>query len=153
MQVRWYWLLDFTKNMSCLIMTWAFSYKALDYKVRSARMDYGPSYLGPLPVTSWTSPTFWTRSHRPPSCDLSYSIIRWEISQLFFIDLGTLCALPVKYIPNTLLWFQQSLNAIEKPYSLQQSALVGDHNGRQILGLYHFVSEEFDYNIATYISS
>ena len=77
----------------------------------------------------------------------------YKISQLFFIDLGTLCALPVKYIPNTLLWFQQSLNAIEKPYSLQQSALVGDHNGRQILGLYHFVSEEFDYNIATYISS
>ena len=42
---------------------------------------------------------------------------------------------------------------IKKPYSLHQSALVGDQNGMRILGLYHFVSEKFDHNIATYISS
>ena len=42
---------------------------------------------------------------------------------------------------------------IKKPYSLLQSALVGDQNGIWILGLYHFVSEEFDHNVANYISS
>ena len=42
---------------------------------------------------------------------------------------------------------------IEKPYSLHQSALVGYQNGIWILGLYHFVSEEFDHNLATYVSS
>ena len=40
---------------------------------------------------------------------------------------------------------------IKKPYSLHQSALVGDQNGIWILGLYHFVSEEFDHNVANYI--
>ena len=38
---------------------------------------------------------------------------------------------------------------IKKPYSLHQSALVGDQNGIWILGLYRFVSEEFDYNVPT----
>ena len=42
---------------------------------------------------------------------------------------------------------------VEKPYSLHQSALVEDQNGIQILGLYYFVSEEFDHNVVTYISS
>ena len=43
--------------------------------------------------------------------------------------------------------------AIKKPYSLLQSALVGVQNGIWILGLYHFVLEEFDHNVANYISS
>ena len=38
-------------------------------------------------------------------------------------------------------------------YSLHQSALVGDQNGIQFLGLYQFVLEELNYNIPTYISS
>ena len=42
---------------------------------------------------------------------------------------------------------------IKKPYSLHQSASVGDQNGIWILGLYHFVLEEFDHNIANYVSS
>ena len=42
---------------------------------------------------------------------------------------------------------------IKKPYSLHQSALVGDQNGIWILSLYHFVSGEFDHNVAKYISS
>ena len=42
---------------------------------------------------------------------------------------------------------------VEKPYSLHQSALVGDQNGIRILGLHPFVLEEFDHNVATYISS
>ena len=41
----------------------------------------------------------------------------------------------------------------ERLYSLHQSALLGDQNDIQILGLYCFVSEEFNYNIANYISS
>ena len=42
---------------------------------------------------------------------------------------------------------------IKKPYSLHQSSLVGAQNGILILGLYHFVSEEFDHNVANYKSS
>ena len=42
---------------------------------------------------------------------------------------------------------------IDELYSLLKSALVGDQNGIRILGLYRFVSEEFDHNVATYISS
>ena len=38
-------------------------------------------------------------------------------------------------------------------YIYYQSALVGDRNGIRIFGLYHFVSEEFDHNVANYISS
>ena len=41
---------------------------------------------------------------------------------------------------------------IKKSYSLFQSALVGGQNGILVLGLYHFVSEEFDDNIAYCIS-
>ena len=43
---------------------------------------------------------------------------------------------------------------IKKPYSLHQSALVGDQlNYIWILSLHHFVSEEFDHNVANYIRS
>ena len=93
MQVRWYWLLDFTKKKS---RPFLFYYKMGDRSI----IFHWIRYLMP--------------NH------------------------------PVQYIPNTLFIVSHSLIAIEKPHSLQQSALVGDHNGRQILGLYHFVSEEFD---------
>ena len=42
---------------------------------------------------------------------------------------------------------------IKKIYSLHQSALVWGQNGIWILGLYHFVLEEFDHNVVSYISS
>ena len=45
------------------------------------------------------------------------------------------------------------LAPIEKLYSLHRLALVEDQNGIQILGLYRFVSEEFNYNVPNYISS
>ena len=55
---------------------------------------------------------------------------------------------------NLISYFDPAISVpIKKPYSLHQSALVGDQNGIWILGLYHFVSEEFDHNIANYISS
>ena len=45
------------------------------------------------------------------------------------------------------------LAPILKPYSLHQSPLVGDQNGIQVMGQRTFVLEEFDHNIADYISS
>ena len=42
---------------------------------------------------------------------------------------------------------------IQKPYSLHQSALVGDQNGIQVLGLWTSVLEEFGDNVPDYISS
>ena len=42
---------------------------------------------------------------------------------------------------------------IEKPYNLHKSTLIEDQNGIGIMGLYHFISEEFDHNVANYISS
>ena len=55
---------------------------------------------------------------------------------------------------NLISYFDLARSApIKKPYSLHQSALVGGQNAIWILGLYHFVSEEFDHNVANYISS
>ena len=45
------------------------------------------------------------------------------------------------------------LAPIKKLYSLHQSALDGDQNGIQFLGLCRFVLEELNYNVPTYISS
>ena len=45
------------------------------------------------------------------------------------------------------------LASIQNPYRLQQFALIGDQNGIQVLGLWTFVLEDFDYNVAAYISS
>ena len=45
------------------------------------------------------------------------------------------------------------LASIKKLYSLHQSALDGDQNGIQFLGLCRFVLEELNYNVPTYISS
>ena len=62
--------------------------------------------------------------------------------------------LSVQYIPRPYLFISTaSLPPIQKSYSLHQSPLVGDQNGMWILSLYHFVSEEFDHNVANYISS
>ena len=42
---------------------------------------------------------------------------------------------------------------IKKPFSLLQSALVGDQNGILVFGLWTFVLEEFVDNVPDYISS
>ena len=59
----------------------------------------------------------------------------------------------VQYIPHLISYFHTAMATVEKTYSLHQSALVGDQNGIRIFGLYLFSSEEFDHNVATFISS
>ena len=63
------------------------------------------------------------------------------------------CLTRAIYPKHLISYFNADMAPIEKPYSLHQSALVGDQNGIRILCLYQFVSEEFDDNVATYISS
>ena len=73
--------------------------------------------------------------------------------QLFFKDLGVM-PYQCNISQNLISYFDLARSVpIKKPYSLHQSALVGDQNGIWILSLYHSVSEEFDHNVPNYISS
>ena len=62
--------------------------------------------------------------------------------------------LPVQFIPRPYIFISTtSLPPIQKPYSLNQSPLVGGQNGIQVLGLCTFVLEEFGDNVPDYINS
>ena len=59
----------------------------------------------------------------------------------------------MQYIPIPYFFISTArLPPIQKPYSLHQSALVGDQNGIQVLGLWTFVLEERG-DVPNYISS
>ena len=63
-------------------------------------------------------------------------------------------ALPVQCLQSLISYFNTArLAPIEKLSSLHQLALVDNQSGIQILRLYRFVSEEFNYNVPNYISS
>ena len=73
--------------------------------------------------------------------------------QLFFNYLCTCCLYQCNTSTNHYFLFQHMQICSYHKALLHQWAVVGDQNGIQILGLYCFVSEEFDYNVANYISS
>ena len=66
-----------------------------------------------------------------------YIAVFSHISETLFFTLTT------THPQNLISYFNtDKLAPIKKLYSLHQSALVGDQNGMQLLGLYCFVSEE-----------
>ena len=87
----------------------------------------------------------------------NYTLLPFPIFQghcFSFIYMHLMPLLVQCTFPKSYFSFQhRQMAPIEKLYSLHQLALVGDQNSMQILGLYCFVSEEFNYNVANYISS